>query len=102
VVVTVLGAGMGWLGHQVLVVRERTQVLDAIQGSVNGYGGVGRASMEYDNPANPPPTVSWIRRILGDRPANVIILPKNLAGDEEMIRRVRDAFPNARILSDDE
>jgi len=96
-VVTGLGAVGAWCGSQVLIVRERRQVL-ALLG--NTGDGMGCSSISYDDPNVPPPTINWFRRILGDYPANMLYIPKWAFDDAALMRRIRTAFPDARLDAD--
>ncbi len=87
-----------WAGPQAMIVRERKQVL-RILGS-EGFG-MGVSSMDYGDPHNPPQTVNWFRRIIGDYPANVLIVPRKAMDDPVTMRRTHAAFPGARIFPKD-
>jgi hypothetical protein len=101
VAVAVFCAVVGWGGSQFLIVRERREVLRLLGSTGEGMG---VSSMAYGDPTNPPPTINWFRRILGDYPANVIIVPRRAYRayrDPEVMRRAREAFPGAKIEEGD-
>jgi hypothetical protein len=100
IVVTLSCVAFGWAGNQVLIVRERAHVLNLLHNHWIFFGSSN--SMPGFFASNPPPTVNWLRRILGDQPANLLVVPRQLYDEKEIMRRARRAFPEAVFRVTDE
>jgi hypothetical protein len=91
VMVTIFGCFLAWLGHAAIVVRERQELLQR------------SSSFSLDDPEWPRP-VSWriVAFLFGYKQGSVYWdgISVDDRGDEEM-ERLRRAFPEARISTDE-
>ena len=91
VLVTIFGIGLGWLVRQSQIVRERKQIVEAVQ---NGQGYILGTSDS---------ALGTFREWLGDRPQKVFYLPKDRFSHDDA-KRISTAFPEAKVhrMSKDE
>src|SRR5581483_3744764 len=99
IVVTLLAIPCGWLGWQAKIVRDRKATWARISKSGGHDSALWSLTTSQREPdrrgTGYPKTVSWIRRLLGDRPVNGIILPDTLPPDD--VEQILKIFPEAEM-----
>jgi hypothetical protein len=84
----------GLLIHDYSTVRSRREVLSRYEGN-SQFRCIRRNDPSYQNDGRTA-DVSWFRRVLGDEAVSLLLLPRQMASDDELAR-VRALFPEARV-----
>jgi hypothetical protein len=84
----------GLLIHDYSTVRSRREVLIGYEGN-SQFRCIRRNDPSYHTDGRTA-EVSWFRRALGDEAISLILLPRQMATDDELAR-VRALFPEARV-----
>jgi hypothetical protein len=92
VLLTLLSVGLGYVGWQYQIVRERREVLKLLSSEVYLQHLVTKESLLVVDADRPVP---WMRRILGDESLDVRPVSPD---DKEMLARVLSAFPEAELI----
>ena len=94
IVVTLLAVPCAYIGHQVQVIRKRKHVMDWI---TTHHGEV---AFKRRNPAGGPdipPSIPWIRGILGDEPVAGVYFNSRLNAEDDA--RIKETFPEMEELA---
>jgi hypothetical protein len=86
---TILGVGLGYVGHQWKIVQERREVLELLSGISEQRGPF--SGMITHREVELP----WIRRALGDEPLH---WSYQLPASDEVLAQVLSAFPEAEVV----
>ena len=78
-----------WLGWNANTVRQRREFLAA--------GDWGIYELALQSTRMKPPSVSWVRRLLGDVPAPVFLLHEEVASKVKL-GRARQLFPESEVI----
>jgi hypothetical protein len=84
----------GLLIHDYSTVRSRREALSRYEGN-SQYRCIRRNDPSYQDDGRTA-DVSWFRRVLGDEAVSLILLPRQMATDDELAH-VRALFPEARV-----
>jgi len=79
-----------WVGWQTSIVRERQALLNLVQDS----GGGAYDLVSTGSASSPPASISFFRKLIGDRVMGAIMLPESLSERRDQIAR---AFPEADV-----
>jgi hypothetical protein len=85
--VTLVAATSAWIAHERRIVPER-KYIDAWARINDGASGVSKSKQR--------PSVSWVRRFMGDEGAEAFIVPFDASEWEK--DRIKAAFPEAEII----
>ncbi len=94
IVVTLLAVPLGYVGWQAKIVRERATMREYIESVDDGECQLVADVPEFLRKRNP--TVSWIRRLLGDEAIYLVVLPDKTDLDER--RRIKAILPEAKLM----
>jgi hypothetical protein len=84
----------GLLIHDYSTVRSRHETLSRYEGN-SQFRCIRRNDPSYQDDGRTA-DVSWFRRVLGDEAVSLILLPRQMATDDELAH-VRALFPEARV-----
>jgi hypothetical protein len=90
--ITLLAIPCAYVGWQAKIVRDRKSIARWIEDHN------GELSDNFAGSSQKPyrPHVSWLRGILGDESAALILLPMSVSDDEK--QQIENAFPEAEII----
>ena len=92
VAMTLCGVLLGWLGWTARVVSARRAMIESIE----SRGGKLLFVSDCSDWNTPPPEVTWLRQLLGDRGVAQIVPPQS--GTPEEDEQFREAFPEAYVF----